>query len=162
MNTVTSTKTYTVADVEKVVRSIKADFIMIANSSKAMTEEKAADYAHDIEVLAKKNYLQFVDLTLMRNEVEVRAIKYEFQTEGATAAERPGGVLWPMIPKDEGGWIRITLRYTESSSPEKRAALPLKISWVPSSANTNHEGLSSSAGRGYSSNGFGTKRKDFS
>ncbi|MGH8853752.1 MAG: hypothetical protein ACREWI_05670 [Telluria sp.] len=93
---------------------------------------------------------------------EVRAIKYEFQTEGATGTARPGGVLWPLTPKDKGGWIRIHLRYTDSSSKEKRAELPLKTSWVPASTDTSHKNLTSSAGRGYSSNGFGTNRKDFS
>lgn len=37
----TYTSTYTVSDVEKVVRSIKADLIMIAGSTKAMTEDDA-------------------------------------------------------------------------------------------------------------------------
>ncbi|EMQ1187899.1 hypothetical protein R9W25_005878, partial [Klebsiella variicola] len=61
----TETRTYTVADVEKVVRSIQADLMMIANSSKAMTEDKAKDYAHDIELLAKEEYLNVVDVTLL-------------------------------------------------------------------------------------------------
>lgn len=162
MSTYSSTSTYTVADVEKVVRSVKADLIMIASTTKAMTEENASNYAHDIEVLAKKNHLKDVDVTLMDGLSEVRAINYEFQTEGATGAERPGGVLWPLTPKDKGGWIRIHLRYTESSSAEKREGLPLKTSWVPASTDTSHKDLTSSVGRGYSSNGFGTNRKDFS
>ena len=40
MSTYTSTSTYTVADVEKVMRSVKADLIMIASSTKAMTETR--------------------------------------------------------------------------------------------------------------------------
>lgn len=162
MSTYSSTSTYTVADVEKVMRSVKADLIIIATTTKAMTEEDAVNYAHDIEVLAKKNHLEYADVTLMNGASEVRAIKFEFQTEGATGSERPGGVTWPLTPKDKGGWIRIHLRYTDSSSAEKRAELPLKISWVPASTDTSHKDLISSAGRGYSSNGFGTNRKDFS
>jgi len=162
MSTYTSTSTYTVADVEKVMRSVKADLIMIASSTKAMTEKDATDYAHDIELLAKKNYLKFADVTLMNGSSEVRAIKYEFQTEGVTGTARPGGVLWPLTPRDKGGWIRIHLRYTESAAAKKRAELPLKISWVPATTDTSHKDLASSAERGYSSNGFGTNRKDFS
>jgi hypothetical protein len=162
MSTYSSTSTYTVADVEKVMRSVKADLIMIANATKAMTEDEAANYAHDIELLAKKNHLKFADVTLMNNSSEVRAIQYEFQTDGATGTARPGGVLWPLTPKDKGGWIRIHLRYTDSSAAEKRTELPLKISWVPASTDISHKGLTSSAGRGYSSNGFGTNREDFS
>lgn len=162
MSTYSSTSTYTVADIEKVMRSVKADLIIIATTTKAMTETDAANYANDIEVLAKKNHLEYADVTLMDGSSEVRAIKYEFQTEGATGSERPGGVTWPLIPKDQGGSIRIHLRYTASSTAEKRAELPLKISWVPSSTDTSHKDLNTSAGRGYSSNGFGTNRKDFS
>ena len=162
MTTYTSTSTYTVADVEKVMRSVKADFVMIAGSTKAMTEDDASNYAHDIEALAKKGHLKFADVTLMNGSSEVRAIKYEFQTEGATGTERPGGVLWPLTPKDKGGWIRIHLVYTDSSSAEKRAELSLKVSWVPASTDTTHRDLASSSGRGYSSNGFGTNRQDFS
>lgn len=162
MSTNTNTTTFTVADVEKVMRSVKADFIMIANTTKAITENDAANYAHDIEILAKGNHLKFADVTLMNGSTEVKAIRYVFQQEGASGSERPGGVLWPLTPKDQGGWIRIHLRHTESSSPEKRKDLPFKVSWVPSSTDVSHKGLSSSTGRGYSSNGFGTNREDFS
>lgn len=162
MSTYSSTSTYTVADIEKVMRSVKADLIIIATTTKAMTEDDAANYAHDIEILAKKNHLEYADVTLMNGSSEVRAIKYEFQTEGATATERPGGVTWPLTPKDKGGRIRIHLRYSDSSTAEERAALALKFSWVPASTDTSHKDLTSSAGRGYSSNGFGTNRKDFS
>lgn len=162
MSTYSSTSTYTIADVEKVMRSVKADLIIIASSTKAMTEDDATKYAHDIEVLAKKNHLEYADITLMNGSTEVRAIRYDFETEGAAGTERPGGVVWPLTPKDKGGRIRIHLRYTDSSSAEKRAELPLKVSWVPSSTDTSHKYLTSSTGRGYSSNGFGTNRKDFS
>lgn len=162
MSSYSSTSTYTFADVEKVIRSVKVDLIIIATTTKAMTEQDAADYAHDIEVLAKNNYLEYVDVTLMNGTSEVRAIKYEFQSEGATGSERPGGVTWPLIPENQGGSIRVHLRCTASSSAEKRAQLPLKISWAPSSTDTSHKNLNSSTGRGYSSNGFGTNRKDFS
>ncbi|EGR2769640.1 hypothetical protein ACEV9E_03860 [Vibrio parahaemolyticus] len=162
MSTYSSTSTYTVADVEKVMRSVKADLMMIAGSTKAMTEEDAANYAHDIEVLAKKDHLEFVDVTLMDGSTEIRAVRYEFQSENATGTERPGGVLWPLISKDNGGSIRIHLRYKDTSSLEKRKELPLKISWVPATTDISHTALTSSEGRGYSSNGFGTNREDFS
>ncbi|KPW16285.1 hypothetical protein V2K58_06295 [Pseudomonas alliivorans] len=159
MSTYTSTSTYTVADVEEVMKSVRADMIMIAGSTKAMTEQTAIDYAHDIEALAKKNYLAVADVTLMDGSTEVRAIKYQFQSEGATGLARPGGVLWPLTPH---GWIRVNLRYTALGTSEKRAELSLRISWTPSKTDTGHKTLNSSAERGYSSNGFGTNREDFS
>ena len=48
----TATATYTVVDIENVVRRLKADLVMIADSTGAWTAAKAADYAHDVEVLA--------------------------------------------------------------------------------------------------------------
>lgn len=158
----TETSTYTVADVEKVMRSIRADLMMIADSTKAMTEDKAKDYAHDIELLAKNGYLTTVDVTLLSaNEKEIVAAKYQFQTENAAGAERPGGVLWPATPT---GRIRIVMMHTDAyyEQSEKVSKLPMKVSWGPSSADTSHSSLSASGGRGYSSNGFGANRKDFS
>lgn len=158
MSTYSSTTTYTVADVEKVMRSVKTDLIIIATTTKAMTETEAGKYAHDIEALAKEDHLEFADVTLMNGTTELRAIRYEFQTEGANGTERPGGVTWPLTPS---GWIRIHLRYSSASTAEQRAKLSLQYSWVPASTDTSHSGLSSASGRGYSSNGFGTNRKDF-
>ena len=39
---------------------------MIAQSSGAITEACAHDYAHDVELLAKEGYLKSVDLTLLQ------------------------------------------------------------------------------------------------
>ena len=158
----TYTSTYTVSDVEKVVRSIKADLIMIAGSTKAMTEDDAKKYAHDIELLAKNNYITTVDVTLMSSyESEVNAVKYLFQTENASGTERPGGVMWPYTPN---GRIRIILSPSDSyhKETEKVKKLGLKISWGTTDENTNQSSLSASGERGYSSNGFGANRSDYS
>lgn len=158
----TYSSTYTVADVEKVVRSIKADLIMIASSTRAMTEDKAKEYAHDIELLAKNEYLSKVDVTLISSYgSEVRAIKYIFQTEGASGTERPGGVMWPHTPD---GRIRIILSYTDKyrNESEKSSKLPLEITWVSTTESTTHSSLSASGERGYSSNGYGANRSDYS
>ena len=50
--TITDTETYSVADIEIVMRRFAADIVMIATSSAAITEGKARDYAHDVELLA--------------------------------------------------------------------------------------------------------------
>ena len=63
----TASATYTVADIENVVRRVRADLTMIADSTGAWTAAKAAEYAHDIEVLAKNGYLAWVDVTLFTN-----------------------------------------------------------------------------------------------
>ncbi len=92
--TYSATETYSVADVEVVMRRVTTDLIMIAASTGAMTEKEARDYGHDIEALAKDNYLKMVDLTLMSNGIEQRAIRFEVNTAaGELTMNRPGGVL---------------------------------------------------------------------
>lgn len=66
----TETSTYTATDVEAVMRRITADLVMIAASTGAVTETCARNWAHDIELLAKNGYLNYVDLTLISNGVE--------------------------------------------------------------------------------------------
>ena len=56
--TTTQTDTYTTSDIETVLRRFTADLVMIAQSSGAMIEASARNYAHDIELLAKSGYLK--------------------------------------------------------------------------------------------------------
>ncbi len=79
-HTTTDTYTYTTSDIETVVRRFTADIVMIAQSSGAITEAKARDYAHDVDALAKKGYLKKVDLTLFSGSTEVRATQYVVNT----------------------------------------------------------------------------------
>ena len=94
----TGTDTYTVVDIERVVRRVKADLIMIGDSTGGWTPETASNYAHDVEVLAKAGYLKHVDITLLSHGVEVKATRFEVDTEaGGLTCSRPGGVLWPKV-----------------------------------------------------------------
>jgi hypothetical protein len=156
-----STETYSVADVEVVLKRVKADLIMIASSTGAVTEAKAADWAHDIEVLAKNGYLSAVDLTLLSNGVEQKATKFLVNTAaGDLTPSRPGGVMWPKVQNPE---LRIILFHTPKYTDTARASLAarLKIGWGPTSADTSHATLKANTGRDYVSNGYGMQRKDF-
>ena len=159
----TYTSSYTEADVEKVVLNVKADLFMIADSSKAMSRELAEKFAHDIELAAKNGYLNKVDVTLLDQwGGEVKATTYFFTTgDDATGSSRPGGVRWPENPS---GRVRIVFntKATWDNEPEKVSKLPWKLNWVTSTVDTSHSGLTSSGNRGYSSNGFGANRNDFS
>jgi hypothetical protein len=159
--TITDTETYSVADIEIVMRRFSADIVMIATSSAAITETKARDYAHDVELLAKAGYLETVDLTLLSGAVEVKASRYEVNTSsGALTMSRPGGVLWPRVADPN---FRIVLSYTDAYNAAARERMrgKLKIGWVPSNADTSHSGLKLSGGRDYASNGWGLQRKDY-
>jgi hypothetical protein len=160
--TYSTTETYSVADVEVVMRRVTADLVMIAGSTCAITEDRARDWGHDIEVLAKNGYLRIVDLTLLSYGVEKKATRFEVNTQsGDFTMSRPGGVLWPRLPNPE---LRIVLYYTGSydATAMEKMGSKLRVGWVPTSADTSHTTLYSSASRDYVSNGYGMQRKDFS
>jgi hypothetical protein len=157
----TETHTYTIADIEIVVRRFTADMVMIAQSTGAITEAKARDYAHDVEVLAKEGYLSKVDLTLFSGAVEVQATQYGVDiAAGELAMSRPGGAMWPRVANPN---LRIILYYTDEYTQTAREAMKkkLKIGWVPTDADTSHSTLKPSGSRDYASNGWGMRRKDF-
>lgn len=160
--TYSATETYSVADVEVVMRRVTADLVMIAGSTGAVTEDKARDWGHDIEELAKNGYLRMVDLTLMSNGIEQKATRFEVNTEaGDFTMSRPGGVLWPKLPNPD---LRIVLYHTAAYDAEAKEKMrsKLNITWTPTTADTSHSTLTSSTSRDYVSNGYGMQRKDFS
>lgn len=157
----TASATYTIVDIENVARRVRADLVMIADSTGAWTAAKTADYAHDIELLAKAGYLKWVDVTLLSNGIEMKAVRFEVDTdEGSLTTSRPGGVLWPKVA---GAHLRIVLSYTDAYTTAARAATrgKLKIGWVTSYDDTSHASLISSGGRNYASNAYGMQRKDW-
>jgi hypothetical protein len=159
--TKTASATYTVVDIENVVRRVKADLVMIADSTGGWTPDRARDYAHDIEVLAKAEYLEYVDVTLFSNGIEIKAVRFDVDTDaGSLSTSRPGGVLWPKVT---GPYLRIVLGYTSAYTDAAREATKgkLKIGWAPTNADTSHACLASAGGRDYVSNRYGMQRKDW-
>jgi hypothetical protein len=143
------------------VRRFTADLVMISQSSGTISETKAREYAHDIEALAKNGYLKRVDLTLLSGVTEIKAVQYLVNTAaGSLTISRPGGVLWPCVPN---GHLRIILTHTNEYDEFARALMKgkLKITWVPSDADTRHATLVATGGRNYASNAWGMERKDF-
>jgi hypothetical protein len=159
--TASETYSYTIADVETVARRFTADLVMIAQSSGAITEDKAREYAHDVEALAKRGYLKKVDITLLSNGFEQRATQYTVNTaSGDLTMSRPGGVMWPRVT---GPYLRIILFYTDDYTGAAKEAMSgkLKINWTPTSDDTSHATLKSAGARDYVSNAFGMQRKDY-
>ena len=157
----TASATYTTTDIENVVRRVKADLAMIADSTGGWTPQKAADYAHDVEVLAKAGYLAWVDVTLLQYGVELKAVRFDVDTDAGTlSTSRPGGVLWPRVT---GADLRIVIGYTDAYTSAAREATrgKLRIGWTSSSADISHSGLNSSGGRNYVSSTYGMQRKDW-
>lgn len=159
--TASESHTYTTADIQAVVRRFAADIVMIAQSTAALAEATARDYAHDVEALAREGYLKKVDLTLFSGPTEVRAVQFTVSTAaGDLTTSRPGGVMWPRVTSPR---LRIVLGYTDAYTAAAREAMrgKLRIGWVPTDADTNHATLVASGGRDYASNGWGMRRKDY-
>ena len=159
--TYTGSSTYTDTDIATVVRRFEADLVMIAQSSGAITEQEARDYSHDAEVFAKYRFLEMVDVTLLYNNSEIRAVQYTINpTSGDLTSSRPGGVRWPRVSSPI---LRIFFRTTNAydAAAEEAIKRKLKCNWSPTSINTDHLSLRTSGGRDYVSNGWGMQRKDF-
>ena len=162
MSTNTTTHTYTTSDIEVVMRRFTADLIMIAQSSGAINEDTARDYAHDVELLAKNGYLRQVDLTLLNGITELQAVQYVVTSAaGDLTMSRPGNVLWPRVT---ASYLRIVLSYNETYSQDARRGMSekLRINWTPTNADLSHAMLRSTGGRDYASHGWGLQRKDYS
>ena len=155
----TITETYTETDIEIVIRRFRADLIMIAKSSGAITEDKARDYADDAEALAKDKCLDGVDITLLSGAQEIEAARYTVDTNtGNLAMERPGGVMWRHVPN---AIFRIVLIVTENYD-KARLQNRLKIkNWSPADADLRHLSLKPISERYYVSNGWTLRREDF-
>lgn len=159
--TKSATASYTYADIERVVARMKADFVMMGSSTGTWSQSQAENYAHDIEVLAKAGYLSYVDVTLFSCQIEIKAVRFEVDTDAGTlSTSRPGGVLWPRLPAPE---LRLILGYTPAYDQAAREATKgkLRVGWISTSADTSHSSLAASGGRNYVSNSFGLQRKDW-
>ncbi len=154
-----ATQTYTATDIQKVVRRFRADIMMIAQSTGALTEAKALNYAHDMDVLAGKGFLKKVDVTQLRGTEELCAAVYTVNTAaGGLVASNPGDVLWE---EDSTSHIRLVVSYTDAFNDTERHKLNLKINWTPTSADTSHSSLKARGTRDYVSNGWGLQREDY-
>ena len=159
--TYTASNTYTHTDIATVMRRFNADLVMIAQSSGAITEQEARDYAHDAEEFAKNGYLEEVDVTLLSNSLEIRAAQYTINlASGDLVTSRPGGVKWPRV---DSPILRIVFSTTSAYDEAAQEVMKrkLKINWTWTSANTSHPSLRNNGGRNYVQNGWGMHREDF-
>lgn len=160
----TSTSTYTVADVENVMRKFRADLLMIAETSGGCTTAAAHQYAADIELLAKEGCLAYVDLTLMVGAEEKKAVRYTVNAQaGALTAARPGGVMWPAY---RNATLRVVLGETAKwtnlpAAADQALRRRLHIAWTSTNVDLSHATLSGSNGRNFVSNGWALERKDY-
>lgn len=158
--TASSSYTYSVADVENVVRNFAADFRMIAESSGTWSRSKVDLNVEDVTYLAKQKYIEFIDITLLNGLVEEKAVRYIVNEDsGELEVGRPGGVRWPRI---DGARLRMVVRPTKkwATTPPDRSKL--NTNWSDSSEDISHATLAASAGRNFTSSVYGFQRTDYS
>lgn len=156
----TITYSYSTADVENVVKNFAADLRMIAESTGTWDRAGVDKHVADVNYLAKKGYLKFVDLTLLSNGTEARAVRYMVnENSGELVASRPGGVLWPRVASPR---LRIILQPTAKWTKEPPDAGQLNYTWSDSTEDLSHSGLKENGGRNFTSNAYGFERKDYS
>lgn len=161
----TYTSTYSVSDIELVMRRFHADLLMIAETSATLGKDRVKTYVEDIAALAKAGYLAWVDVTLLSYGIEKRAVRYEVNTNASDLTpNRPGDVIWPRLPSPR---LRIVISYSAAwwtLSADEQAAFRkrLNVPWAPSYEDMSHASLRSNGSRDYVSNGYGLSRKDYS
>ena len=160
--TATVTATYTVLDIERVVRRVKADLIMIADSTGGWTAEKASHYAHDVELLAKAGYLDYVDVTLLqqRHRGESHALRCRYRRWRADLQPARRGALAEGRRALISAWSSV-YSTTYTAGAKEACKGQLKINWSPTNADTSHSALNSAGGRDYASNAYGMQRRDW-
>ena len=167
-STGTQTKTYTVADIRRVVENFAADFSMMALATGIRSRENVALFVFDLQVFAEYSYLTNVTLILKdKDGNKMRAAVYTV-SESATGwkSDRPGNNLWPKTP-DGSLFVLATLtdEWWHKTDPEKETFVKnhgLNSRWAQTKEDTSLHELSSSAGQQYSSNGYGWERKNYS
>jgi hypothetical protein len=165
MSTATTTlsSTYSTVDVGKVVDQFTADFHMLGAATGLASPQRAADVGHDIKLMAKRDYIDRVDIVLLNAAgKEIRAAKYTVSTDaGLWSPQRPGDNLWP---RQVGGSLSVVVSYTSTwyeLSVEARRRFhneECRRAWGPSSIDTTYPGLVGRFDRRYASNAYGMER----
>ncbi len=112
MNTIT--QTYTKTNIRRVFEMFRADLEMLALRTQAMALDHAAQYAHDICLMAKEECLSGVHVQLYDyygNLVKVH--RYSVERDIRSDSQRPGGNRWPCLPN---GTLRVIIEYSDNQS----------------------------------------------
>ena len=163
--TESSTQTYTIADIGKVIDCFAADLDMTSQSTGLLTRDLVKRYASDVKAMAQSGYLLEANIVLKDFTGEViRAAKYEVSIDvGSLTASRPGNNRWPATPK---GDLSVVVRNSQkwrnlTDSQQQAFGRTLSTTWTTSSTNLSFPALTRSADRNYISNGWGITKSVF-
>jgi len=159
------TRTFTTADVGKVLDCFAADLDGVGQSTGLRTRDYTKAVASDVKLIAQQGYLSEVNLYLKdTNGKTIRAAKYEVSMDGSSlTASRPGNYLWPRTP---GGQLCVHVTYNHawwalSDTQKANFKLCLKVQWGTLNLDTSFPMLTRSSDRNYVSNGFALRKSVF-
>lgn len=164
MSVGTQTRTYTLADIRRVLADFAADFAMIGQATGLRSRESVAETVGDLVGFAGAGYLLAVDVILWDAAGrKVRAAKYTVSTSAiGWMTQRPGNNLWPRTP---GGQLQVIATLSndwwalgEAERAEVRARWGIAGAWPPTTTDTSHRGMTAAVDRRYASNGFGVEK----
>lgn len=157
----TSSSTYTVVDVRRVMSQVRADVISIAQSSGLWSREDADRVMDDILLLAEEGYLaKLVIRAVGADGKNVRVAEYPVNEEvQGWNADHSGGNIW----KTSATRLAVTVFYTgkwHALSSDKQAAFKtkLKLTWTTETDDLSVAHLTAGNERTYVSNGYGVKK----
>jgi hypothetical protein len=159
------TRTFTTADVGKVLDCFAADLDGMGQSTGLRTRANTKAVAADVKLIAQQGYLSEVNLYLNDTSGKtIRAAKYVVSTDGASlTASRPGNYLWPWTP---GGQLCVHVTYSHnwwslSAAQKDNFRQRLGLQWGTLDLDTSFPMLTRHSDRNYVSNGFGLKKSVF-
>ena len=167
-STGTTTQTFTVADIRKVVDSFAADYTMMSESTGLHSPSEIRSTVADLKIFAEAGYL--IDVTLILRDkagTEIKGAKYKTSDAASGwVSQRPGNSMWPRTPDGnleivaslKSTWWAMTDDQRATFKRSKGLALP----WPTTTTDTSLSGLTQSDGQRYASNGYGLERSNYS
>lgn len=158
-------RTFTVADVGKVLDCFAADLDGMGQSTGLSSREDTKTIAADVKLMAQSGYLAEVNVYLNDSGgTHIRAAKYQVTTEaGVLTTSRPGNYLWPRTP---GGQLCVHVTHSQDwrkLTEAQKAAFNQRLSrtWGTLDLDTSFPMLTRCHDRNYVSNGFGLQKTVF-
>lgn len=164
--TLTSTYTYSIVDIRKVVDMFAADLDMIQQRTGYNSRAWVDEVAEDVENFACNDYLDKVEIILLDKDGNpLRANRYRPSTSASGwTSDRPGGNNWSVVP---GGRLSVLLTYSDtynnlSDTKSNEFKATLNRPWSPSAIDNSFTHLQPASDRRYASNAYGFERSSFS
>ena len=149
----TTTLTWTKTDIARVFEKCTADIYMLAVRTGGMTEEKAIETMHDVQIMAEEACLVEMHIQLQdRNGQVIKAQKYT-PIGQSDKDNRPGGNSWPRI---ESGRLRVIVRVEGSGWEEANRRTGGR--WSASEASLDYTSMTRGGERTFSHGAFGMER----